>query len=146
MDDIIGTSQPETAEAEYALDEETARIDALLALLQESSFEETALFRDTVPETAESHPFLIFPSSDMLVDEKKLAEIIQDNNTGIEKKLNIVLQNNDDEDEKEYIKSTSYEAKNCYDKNNPYAEKENYKQVKWMDSKEEEEEKSFLWK
>ena len=149
---------------------ETTRIDALLALFQEGSFEENALFQDTMPETAELQPLLslginngtefmpsrklrlsedfllVFPGQDISLDEKKLAELVEENNTGIEKKLNIVLQNNDDEEQKEYIKSTAYKAENCYDKNNPYAPKEDYKQIELMKPKEVEEEKSFLWK
>ncbi|MFA5887206.1 MAG: hypothetical protein WC852_00660 [Candidatus Nanoarchaeia archaeon] len=98
-------------------------------------------------ESVELQP-LSFLSSDISLDTRQLIEIIEENNTGIEKAVRHSFSKDDKEDEEqeEYVKDFSYESENSYVQKNPYAPKKDYERIEHIKPKEEEEEKSFLWK
>ncbi len=102
-------------------------------------------------ESVELQPpfFSLFDGMNIPLNETKLADILEENSTGIEKAVKSRSPKDDSEDEEEqeeYIKDCSYESENSYVQKNPYAPKKDYERIEHIKPKEEEEEKSFLWK
>jgi hypothetical protein len=97
----------------------------------------------------QSLSFSFFDGMNIPLNETKLADIIQENSTGIEKAVKSKSQecdSQDEEEQEEYVKDVTYESENFYIQKNPYSPKKDYEIIEHIKPKEEEAEKSFLWK
>lgn len=124
---------------------ETAAIQESLKDITPENTEATEL-QPLFLQEPQALPLFSFLLEDTMPFKKELSEIMEENNTGIENKVKKADSHNDDEEQEEYVKSVCYDTENSYIQKNPYAPKKDYERIEHLKPKEEEEEKSFLWK
>lgn len=94
-----------------------------------------------------SFPFFPFLLEDTIpFSNEELSEILQENNTGIEKKVKKGIVEDENGEQEEYAKDITYDTENSYNRKNTYSPRKDYERIEHLKVKEEEEEKSFLWK
>lgn len=105
---------------------------------------------EITPENTEADglqpPFSLFLEDSISEIKEELSELIEENNTGIEKKVKKAIVDDTKKEQEEYVKNVTYEAENSYAQKNPYAPKKDYERIEQIKPKQEEEEKSFLWR